>query len=94
MSRQYFQVGKAYRVKSKEGQVFKLAVDLSLTELKKLLSENKDVSNSVKKIKTSRHDEESFLELSLTPLSPEFCNEKKQFILEIQIITDEKKFNS
>lgn len=85
MARQYYQIGKAYRVKNKEGQVFKLAVDLSLTELKKLLSENSDVANAVKKIKTSRHEEESFLEFSLTPLSPEYCNEKKQFILEIQI---------
>ena len=85
MSRQYCQIGKAYRVSNKEGQVFKLAIDLSLTELKKLLSENADVSNTVKKIKTSRHEEESFIELSLTPLSPEFCNNKKQFILEIQI---------
>ena len=85
MGRIYYQIGKAYRVSNKEGQVFKLAVDLSLTELKKLLSENKDVANAVKKIKTARHEEESFIELSLTPLSPEFCNKKKQFILEIQI---------
>lgn len=54
MSRQYFQIGKAYRIKNKEGQVFKLAVDLSLTELKKLLNENADVANAVKKIKTAR----------------------------------------
>lgn len=90
MSRQYYQIGKAYRVKNRESQVFKLAVDLSLTELKKLLIENSDVANAVKKIKTARHVEESFIELSLTPLSPEYCNEKKQFILEIQIVTNEK----
>lgn len=93
MAKQYFQIGKAYRVSNKEGQVFKLALDLSLTELKKLLSENKDVANAVKKIKTARHEEESFLELSLTPLSSEFCNKKKQFILEIQI-GDEKQPNT
>ena len=93
MSRQYFQIGKAYRVSNKEGQVFKLAIDLSLTELKKLLSENKDVANAVKKIKTARHEEESLSELSVTPLSPEFCNKKKEFILEIQI-DDEKQPNT
>lgn len=90
MGREYYQIGKAYRVKAKDGQVFKMAVDLSLTELKKLLTENSNVANAVKKIKTARHDEESFIELSLTPLSPEYCNERKQFILEIQIVTDEK----
>jgi hypothetical protein len=83
--RQYKQIGKAYKVSSQEGVVFKLAIDLSLTEFKKLLRENEDVKKLVKKINTNRYPEgEDYIELSLVPLRAEYQNTKKQYILEIQ----------
>lgn len=83
--RQYKQIGKAYKVSSQEGVVFKLAIDLSLTEFKKLLRENEEVKKLVKKINTIRYPEgEDYIELSLVPLSAEYQNAKKQYILEIQ----------
>lgn len=84
MSRQYHQIGKGYKVADKEGKVFKLAIDLSITEFLTLL-EKEEIQQAIKQIKTNRHEQERFIELSLTPLSPEYQNQKKQYILEIQI---------
>lgn len=90
MARTYKQIGKAYKVTNGEGKVFKVAIDLSLTELKKLLREDEEVKKMVKNIKTSRYPEgEEIIEISMTPLSVEYQNNKKHYIIELQYVKEE-----